>query len=751
MVEKFVDATASRKVELAVGELDSLSVPPCVAVQYLSRLLQGGFTPAAVADIIEAEPALAAGIFSLAQRQGAGPVRQRHAVRLVLDRLDANDVRDTLLKTKVTAGFEIEFAEEQPASPDRKDLILHSLAVACGARRIAEAADAGIDPQLAYGAGLLHDIGKLALQDIMPKSLAAIVKEAEAAHASLHTIEHQHLGTDHALLGRQLAQRWRLPDPVVLAIWLHHRDASGLFDTVPEALLAVFVRAADSIARRAGIGQSGSFDAPEPLEGLAAAVDVPVETLQQIRDELPQEVKRRSGPLGLETPHATARYCDLLQSAAADLSERNMQLTRAGQALQTAAGYLDFAREFLRGVRANVSAVDVAEDFARRWQRFFQTGAVCLYLTAGVRDGALDAAVVEALGHSHKTVLDVPADGFLVPRALVGRFALLDVRDHLDWLLDQLEVDFNRDGAKLLPLFSDGQPVGVVVFELNYPADAGLFAEKFEMAASMAGSILGLALTKERQEHFAERLTQSNGKSRRPSEPRPAGTSVETLAEMAAGVAHELNNPLSVIAGRAQLLAQAEDDGQKRHVLDVIGENAREASGVVDDLMIFAQPPPPRPSVTPVGQIIEEAVELARQKTGAEHVNAQIHVAPGARGVFVDSAQIASAVANVVTNALESYPDRTGPVKITAEPAGAGLRLQISDLGCGMDAETLRKAAAPFFSAKPAGRQRGMGLALASRLLQLNRATLSLESQPGRGTTATITLPYEQPRNRSMK
>ena len=72
--------------------------------------LQGRFSPASVADIVECEPALAAGVLSLAQRLAAGPVSQRHVVRLVLDRLDADDVRDVLLKTKVTAGFEIEFA-----------------------------------------------------------------------------------------------------------------------------------------------------------------------------------------------------------------------------------------------------------------------------------------------------------------------------------------------------------------------------------------------------------------------------------------------------------------------------------------------------------------------------------------------------------------------------------------------------------------------------------------------------------------
>jgi signal transduction histidine kinase len=95
----------------------------------------------------------------------------------------------------------------------------------------------------------------------------------------------------------------------------------------------------------------------------------------------------------------------------------------------------------------------------------------------------------------------------------------------------------------------------------------------------------------------------------------------------------------------------------------------------------------------------------------------------------------------VIDNSVESYADALGPVKITAEPTDAGVRVQVSDLGYGMDGETIRKAMYPFFSAKPAGRKRGMGLAYTARLVQLNRGTLAIESHPERGTIVTISLP----------
>lgn len=737
MAAGHVDATASRKVELAVGELDSLSVQPCVAVQYLTQLLQDRFSPASVAELIESEPALAAATLALARWTSTVPVGQRHAVRLVLDRLDADAVRDALLATKVTAAFEIEFAQDQPAAPARADLDRHCIATALCARRLAETAAPDVDPQLAYTAGLLHDLGKLVLQDIMPKSLAAITQQAQATNASLYTVEQSHLGTNHALLGKRLAQRWRLPEEIRQAIWLHHIDAAALAGRFPGARIALLVWAADHLARAAGIGHSGSFDAPARPERIARFTGVSAARQEEIQSELPEEVRRRAELLGLDMPNPTARYCDLIQTTAAQLSSRHTEQANRNRELQTHAGHLTFAQEFQAGVDASVDAIDVAAEFARRWQRYFQTGAVCLYLPA---QGAVDVVVVEALGHGRKLVLETPADEPLIPPPIAGRFALIPAGNYIDWLVEQLEAELDLGRTRLVPLLARGNAVAVLAFEVNLPGDIDFFADRFETAASMAGVVLDLALARGRVDRLAEQLAPITPLAEAPA-PTPTADPVEALAEMAAGIAHELNNPLSVIAGRAQLLAESETDEQKKDTLEQVREKTGEASGIVDDLMSFAEPSPPRPKKTPVRQIIDEAIELARQKTYVEHVNAQIEAAEDLPDVSVDSGQIVSAVANVIANAIEAYADAMGPVKITAEPAAAGVAVRIADLGCGMDADTARKATHPFYSAKPAGRKRGMGLAYADRLITLNGGTLDIQSQPEKGATITITLP----------
>jgi putative nucleotidyltransferase with HDIG domain len=768
VAERHVDTVASRKVELAISALGSLSVLPGVAVQYLSKMLQGRFSPASLEAIVESDPAVAAAILAAAQKGAIGPAEQRHAMRLVLERMEPDLIRDVLLGMRISVSLEIESAEEPAIRPARKDLVVHSIAVACSARRLAEVASETVDSQLAYSAGLLHDIGKFALQDIMPKSLAAIAKEAELTGADLHTVEQSHLGTHHSLLGRQLARKWRLPEPVATAIWLHHSDTVTLAGGSADMELARLVWAADQVARAAQIGDSGSHTAPALPETVADVLGVDVPTVEEVRSSLTKEVSEKAAALGLDTPKAAVKYCELIHSTAANLSHRNIELSTSGRTGAAATGYVGFTREFLAAAGPSSESIDIAEELARRWQRFFQTGSVCLYLidsTNGGSQEAVDSVFVEALGHSHKMVLPVPEGVALVPRPVAERFAIVDAQRHIDWLVEQVEIEFDLSRTKLLPVMCEGRVVAILVFELNYPTDSATFAERFETAAAMAGTVLGLSSAKERQVRWSDRFVQAmqadlaQRQAEQASAPEleppeaaveaaapellPSPSLLESLAEMAAGVAHELNNPLSVISGRAQLLADGETDPQKKQNLGQIQDNAREASGIVQDLMSFAEPMEPRPSPTDVRQIVDEAIHLAARKSRTEQINVQLSFSEGAVEVFADSAQVVSALAGIISNAVESYADPMGPVKITVERQNGTIRFLVSDLGRGMSSETLRKATHPFFSAKPAGRQRGMGLSYAIRLIQLNRGGLAVQSQLGQGTTVTITLPAQ--------
>jgi signal transduction histidine kinase len=212
---------------------------------------------------------------------------------------------------------------------------------------------------------------------------------------------------------------------------------------------------------------------------------------------------------------------------------------------------------------------------------------------------------------------------------------------------------------------------------------------------------------------------------------------------MAAGAAHELNNPLLVVSGRAQLLAENEKDEQKKQILEQIQKNADQISKIVDQLFSYAKPDKPIAKKINVKQLLDEAIQSAAQKAKADTENVSIEIDRKTESIYVDPSQIITALANIICNSFESYITKSGPISITAGPDSSGqfMSLTISDLGCGMDWATVEKATYPFFSAKPAGRKRGMGLAIANRLIQLNKGRLSIESTPCEGTRVTILLP----------
>ncbi len=749
MPAKNADTTAALQAELAIGQLDSLSTLPCVAVQFFPKLTQNHFSPAQLADIIESDPALTAKILSLSFKHNIISPDEKVSLRHILDKIPADEVHNAVLSIKVLPVFDPDDKEGQRIQT-RKGLLLHSLAVACCAKEIAEMTLPQVDPHTAYIAGLLHDIGKFAIEETMPKSFARVIEQARSAKSCSCDIEKQYLGADHTIFGKHLSEKWHLPSQIVFAIWLHHSDTAAISWHIPQVRIAQLIHSANSIARQAGIGQSSSFDSPEPIDKVAQSLGIDPEQLKQIQQNLPETVAEKSKILGLDVSNAAARYCEMAQTAAIQFACKQMDLSLKNRQLQTVSSHFDFIMDFLLSINSNATAINIAENFATRWQRFYQTGTVCLYLAPPDVQQFLEAIIVQSLGQNKRILLETPEDSKPIPETIATSFAILDAHEHVDWLFEQLDVDFDEQHTKLVPLLSGGRAVGAIIFELHWPVQPSDIEENFRTLTSIAGSILDSALKRQKAENLAERFAQLISGPISPGPLKPKSPQAETiteislnaLVEMSAGIAHELNNPLAVISGRAQLLADAETNQKKKQTLRQIHENARQASSIVEDLMVFAEPPPPRTTHTDIKQILDEAVQLASQKANVESIEVQVKTTEDIKDVFVDSAQIASAIANIICNSLESYTDRIGPINITADTKGDELvRLQISDQGCGMDAETLRKATQPFFSAKPAGRKRGMGLAYANRLIHLNKGTLQIASQPGSGTTVTITLP----------
>ena len=742
MSDKATDTTAAYQVELAINRLESLSTLPCVAAQLFPKLLKGNLSSLDLAEIIESDPALTSKVFSVAGLDG-NILEDGLSVRQILEKLDISLLRDTVLSVQVAGSFGADSGAEMYKVVTRKQLFLHCLAVAICAKDIAEIAFPQMDSQLAYSAGLLHDIGKLALDQTMPKSFEKIVREAKMQSAGSCTIEQKYLGLDHTIIGKRLAQKWGVPEQIVLAIWLHHSDTAIISQNIGEAKIAQIVQLADIIARQCSIGQSCSFDSPDSPYIIARSLNINSEQMQKIRRSLIDGISEKSELLGLDSKNIAANYCQTVHAAIAQLAHNNTKLSLENRRLQASSGHFDFATEFLSSITSMTSSIEAAEKFAISWQNFYQTGSVCLYLVEGNEQELIKAVVVEGQQATKKVILNAPSARPIIPRELTRKFDILDADGNVNWLFEQLDTEFELSQTKIIPLLCSGKAIGAMIFEFRYPVESKQLQEKFRATAAIGGIALGMTFSSNKQQHFAEQFASFLNKVKTEQRHQASEELLEALAEMAAGAAHELNNPLSVISGRAQLLGKSEADSEKKQILEQIKENTDDLAGIIDGLMNFARPKQPRPDNVDIQQILDEAVELASKKTNTANPDIQVDVSKAGKEVFVDSAQMASAISNILANAIESYPAQAEAIKVTAvcDEGSDILALEIVDMGSGMDSATLQKAIQPFFSAKPAGRKRGMGLAYANRLIQLNKGTLNITSQLASGTTVTVSLP----------
>jgi len=738
MQQQSVDVTASYQTELFIGRVERLWPLPAVAARFLRELNQLKLTPASLAEFVESDAALAFNTFSILNQESLKLSEGEFSIRDALNKLSLRLIRDRFLSIKVYPGF-----DAGGRADFRKQLTVHTIGVACCCREIAEKFYPEINSGLAYLAGLFHDIGKFALDQEMPKGFARIVEEARAQKAGMQSIEQKHLGTDHTILGKRLGQKLRFPDEITLAVWLHHTGAGAISQTMPEAKIAEIVRLADCIVRQSEIGKSGSYDSAK----FQPPTEISEGQLEQIRRGLGSEVGRRAGLLALDSAQPQTDYIESIQTTAVQLAQDNTKLSSENYRMQVSSSYFDFITEFLLNIDSTTAAIEAAESFATGWQKFYQTGKVCLYLPTPSRPEILEAVVVAGPTASTTVLLKAPEASPSIPPVIANGFRVIEAAGQIDWLFEQLEADFELSRTKMLALFSGGKAVAALVFELHFPVDINKLQEQFEAPASIGGAVLDMARAWQRQQSFAERIASLVGKAaavERVVEVEK-GDIFGALAEMAGGAAHELNNPLSLISGRAQLLADTETDSDKKRILGQIRQSARELSGIIDCLLEFAEPAKPRPAETHISRILDEAAQLTAQKKNSKHLNIDTDIADGTKEVFVDSGQIVSAISNIFSNCLEAYEDGSGPIRVVADvdKSGKGLKVQIIDEGCGMDAGTVEKAVQPFFSARAAGRKRGMGLANAKRIIQINNGSLEITSEPGKGTCVTLYLPYK--------
>lgn len=213
------------------------------------------------------------------------------------------------------------------------------------------------------------------------------------------------------------------------------------------------------------------------------------------------------------------------------------------------------------------------------------------------------------------------------------------------------------------------------------------------------------------------------------------------LGRLAAGIAHELRNPLSVIAGRIELLkgAVTEPETVARQIGSLAEAEARMRK-IVEGLSTYSKPPKTEPTLLNLGELLAATRELVAYMARKSGVTVSIDAAPGLPAVRGDRSEVMQILLNLASNAIEAMAETGGKLALGARADGARVIAEVADTGPGIAPETLPGIWEPFYTTKPEGT--GLGLSIVRSLVDKQPgAEISVESVHGHGTTFRLALP----------
>ncbi|MFZ5812185.1 MAG: HDOD domain-containing protein [Thermodesulfobacteriota bacterium] len=725
-----------------IRQIDILPSPPAVAAMILSMAVREDTDVRTLTHFIESDPSLAMRVLKMANAARYGRVQTlTQAVNL----LGFNAVKNILLTIAVRDTV---FREPFSGDPDLTGLWKHSLACAVGAAFLADR-NAPDLAELAFAAGLAHDCGKLIMLAAFPDRYGPLLRAAENAHGALLDAENEAFEADHCLAGKWLAETWNLPRPLVDAMWLHHHPPEQLALMGGEGRLALLVAAANTLAHEVMSDRDPSLAAPARRDAFQALGIFSEAEAASLASRLGEGYAERAEIFDL-TPDAGSFYFQALTRANARLAAANSGLYASNESLQGLHRVLGAMSGHAPGM---VAASDEAEVLSRLADALCASGAQKGAVFLRSCDGLCLAGRWWDAGLDHAAFswpdCDARGDRECEPPVFVqDRLKRFQTRQppacDLKTPTRPLVSPLTGGGFRAL-LPGPGLPAGEMVF---WPTRAPLSPQEamaYGQLAEFTGACLArLDLLRQCREQ-AERMASTMRDIRNINAKLGQAERLAAVGQLAAGAAHEINNPLAIVYARVQLLELKETDQAKKKSLHQLLRQIERISSILTNLMNFARPAPPVFTTVDVGDLLEKTLSLAQ--AGLEKQGIRVHrgMAGDLPEIQGDAHQLEQVFLNLIINA-EHAMEKGGLLTVSTrhDPASAAVVVGVEDTGIGISQETLTKIFDPFFTTKSEGKGTGLGLSTAYAIVAAHGGEIRVESTPHKGTRMEVVLPRER-------
>lgn len=340
-----------------------------------------------------------------------------------------------------------------------------------------------------------------------------------------------------------------------------------------------------------------------------------------------------------------------------------------------------------------------------------QTGA------AGVRYVVLASYEqrLQAMEATRRTLILVAVLGVVVSAVVVGWLVRRATRP-LRELSESAEAVGRGDFSRRVARYSNDE--------------CGELADAFNrMTASLQTSRAELERAMQQVKTTQEQLIQSE--------------KLSAVGQFVAGVAHELNNPLTAVVGFSELLQSMSTDEKVRGHLDRIGKSAQRCHKIVHSLLSFARQHTPERKLVELHTVIEEVLDIMAYELRTSGVTIVREFAPGLPQIMADPHQLQQVFVNILNNARQAIEpvQREGRIVIRTLQRDGKVVVEFQDNGPGIRADHLARIFDPFFTTKPVGKGTGLGLSLCYGLIQEHGGRITARSELGQGATFAIELP----------
>jgi signal transduction histidine kinase len=289
--------------------------------------------------------------------------------------------------------------------------------------------------------------------------------------------------------------------------------------------------------------------------------------------------------------------------------------------------------------------------------------------------------------------------------------------------------------AVLVPLFLDGELTAVLA------VGEKLSGQVFEPAEiRLLDSLMAQTAVALKNARLYQDLQEQMVALQRTQQQLVQSAKLAAIGELAAGVAHELNNPLTVIAGHAQMLRTADTTPTVHRKLEVIESEALRAGRITRGLLDYSRRREPKHEPVALNALVPRALELIQSKLRGRSIVVDVQLADDAPVISGDADQLTQVLINLAGNAIDAM-GAEGTLTVRTTLLDDTLELAITDTGTGMDEEQVNRIFEPFYTTKPEGKGTGLGLSVTLGILKSHGGSVAVDSALGRGTTMRVRLP----------